>query len=336
MNQDPKDFQDIKDNLMIVKGRFKAASINLFGQFILIFKNRNEFDTFNAVISTYSDLYTLEPHEEWTKYREYIANIKWKGNFNASMTSSIMEHLKKFSEEMNSISLLYDNVCDYDYNAMDATLFDLINRIIHDKTLVLETAIQEVTPSEFREAISGNDAKTAPEDLPIGADSQFTVEDDAVILPVKPIVAPVRGKPIYELRVGDKLMVYLQPQSDRANYFIDLLGLREDKEIKATPGEVIDIKAGSGKNNPTDILTLISPGIYGKFTETEKQVKLKMYDPEIDGPMAKKKREAVGEASAGDSGTSARKFSYSKGTIVMLALFMIILVLFIVLVFISW
>jgi hypothetical protein len=335
MNQDPKDFQDIKDNLMIVKGRFKAASINLFGQFILIYKNRNEFDTFNAVISTYSDLYNLEPHEEWTKYREYISNVKWKGNFNASMTSSIMEHLKKFSEEMNSISLLYDIVCDYDYNAMDATLFDLINRIIHDKTLILETAIQEITPSEFRAAVSGNDAKSGTEDVPAGMDSQFAVEDDAVILSVKPIVAPVRGKPIYELRIGDKLMVYLQPQSDRANYFIDLLGLREDKEIKATPGEVIDIKAGSGKNNPTDILTLISPGIYGKFTETEKQVKLKMYNPEIDGPMAKKNLEAVGGASAGNSESSARKFTYSKGTIVMLVLFILILVLLVVWVIVS-
>jgi len=335
MNQDPKDFQDIKDNLMIVKGRFKAASINLFGQFILIFKNRNEFDTFNAVISTYSDLYNLEPHEEWTKYREYIANVKWKGNFNASMTSSIMEHLKKFSEEMNSISLLYDIVSDYDYNAMDARLFDLINRIVHDKTLVLETAIQEITPAEFREAVSGTDAKSGTNDVPSGTD-EFSVEDDAVILPVKPIVAPVKGKPIYELRVGDKLMVYLQPQSDRANYFIDLLGLREDKEIRSTPGEVIDIKAGSGKNNPTDILTLISPGIYGKFTETEKQVKLKVYNPEIDGPMAKKKAETVGAALTGDSERSFKKFGYTKGTIVMLALFMIILVLFVVLVFLSW
>lgn len=333
MNQDPKDFKDIKDNLMIVKGRFKAASINLYGQFILIFKNRNEFDTFNAVISTYSDLYNLEPHDEWKKYREYIANVKWRGNFNASMTSSIMEHFKKFSEEMNSISLLYDIVCDYDYNAMDATLFDLINRIIHDKTLVLETAIQEITPSEFREATTGNGAKSEAEEAPTGGDGQFTVEDDAVILPVKPIVAPVKGKPIYELRVGDKLMVYIQPQSDRANYFIELLGLREDREIKPTPGEVIDIKASSGKNNPTDILTLISPGIYGKFTETEKQVKLKMYNPEIDGPMAKKKQEAADVALTGSSEGFTRKFTYTKGTIVMLVLLMIILVLFIVLVF---
>jgi hypothetical protein len=329
MNQDAMDFQDIKDDIMIVKGRFKAGSLNLYGQFILIFKDRNSFESFNAVVSTYSDLYNIEPHEEWTKYREYIANIKWKGNYNANMTASIMEHFKKFSEEMNSISLLYDNVCDYDYNAMDMTLFDLVNRIIHDKNLILETAIQEVSPSEFRSVVAGAD-QTQKEEAVSPANDGFSVEDDAVILPVKPIVAPVKGKPIYELRVGDKLMIYIQPQSDRANYFIDLLNLRENNEIKPTAGEVIDIKAGSGKNNPTDILTLLSPGIYGKFTESEKQVKLKLYNPETDGQLIKKIPAGANTASAAD------RPSFSKGTVVMLALFMIILVLLVILIFLNW
>ena len=246
------------------------------------------------MVSTYSDLYNIEPHEDWTKYREFIANVKWKGNFNANMTSSIMDHFKKFSEEMNSISLLYDHVCDYDYNAMDMMLFDLVNRIIHDKNLILETAIQELSPDEFRTALSGNDQAKGDEAALTPANDGFSVEDDAVILPVKPIVAPVKGKPIYELRVGDRLMVFIQPQSDRANYFIDLLNLREDNEIRPTAGEVIDIKAVSGKNNPTDILTLISPGIYGKFTETEKQVKLKLYNPDVDGPLEKRRGGARG------------------------------------------
>lgn len=330
MNQDPMDFQDIKDNIMIVKGRFKAGSLNLYGQFILIFKDKNSFESFNAVVSTYSDLYNTEPHEEWTKYREFIANIKWKGNYNANMTASIMEHLKKFSEEMNSISILYDHVCDYDYNAMDLILFDLINRIIHDKNLVIESAIQEITPEEFRATLSGSEQGRGEDTAVPSATDGFSVEDDAVILPVKPIVAPVKGKPIYELRVGDRLLVYIQPQSDRANYFIDLLNLRDGKDIKPTAGEVIDIKAGSGKNNPTDILALISPGIYGKFTETEKQVKLKLYNPDTDGPL---KIKTVGGA---DASTEANRPAFSKGTIVMLALFMTILILFIILIFLSW
>ena len=246
------------------------------------------------------------------------------------MTASIMEHLKKFSEEMNSISILYDHVCDYDYNAMDLILFDLINRIIHDKNLVIESAIQEITPEEFRATLSGSEQGRGEDTAVPSATDGFSVEDDAVILPVKPIVAPVKGKPIYELRVGDRLLVYIQPQSDRANYFIDLLNLRDGKDIKPTAGEVIDIKAGSGKNNPTDILALISPGIYGKFTETEKQVKLKLYNPDTDGPL---KIKTVGGA---DASAEANRPAFSKGTIVMLALFMTILILFIILIFLSW
>ncbi len=330
MNQDPKDFQDIKDNIMIVKGRFKAAAQSLFGQFLLIFKNNTNFESYSAVVSTYSDLYNLEPHEDWMKYREYIANVKWKGNFNATMTSSVMDHFKRFSEEMNSITLLYDSICDYDYNAMDTALFDIINRIIHDKSLMLETAIQEITPQDYRVGVTGAEQKESSGDGAVAPDEGYPVEDDAVILPVKPIVAPVKGKPIYELRVGDRLMVYLQPQSDRANYYIDMLNLREENGIKPTMGEVIDIKAGSGKNNPTDILTLLGKGIYGKFTETEKQVKLKLYNAETDGPLLKK------NAAASSSDSQIGSTGMTKGTIAMLVLFMIILALFVVLIFLSW
>ncbi|OHD63848.1 MAG: hypothetical protein A2176_12070 [Spirochaetes bacterium RBG_13_51_14] len=336
MKEDPKDFREISDDIMIVKGRFKAGSFNLYGQFILVFKNDSNFESYNAVVSTYSDLYNLEPHESWTKYREFIANVKWKGNFNTTMTSSLMNQFKKFSEQMNSISLLYDNVSDYDYNAMDVILFDLVNRIIHDKNLILETAIQEATPLEYRTAVDTAAPEDEKPDVAPAARDGYGIEDDAVILSVKPIVAPVRGRPVYELRVGDKLLVYIQPQSDRANYFIDLLNLREKDEIKPTPGEVIDIKSGSGKNNPTDILTLIAPGIYGTFTELEKQVKLKMYDPEIDGPGAKKKTGAINGKASAATDTDAVKAGFSKGTIVMLVLFMIILTLFIVLIFLSW
>ncbi|MBN2079214.1 MAG: hypothetical protein JW838_09625 [Spirochaetes bacterium] len=331
MNQDQREYQEIRDTILMVKGRFKATALNLYGQFMLVFKNESQFDSFNAVISTYSDLYNLEPHEDWTKYREQIANVKWKGNFNRTMTASIMDQFKKFSEEMNSISLLYSNVADYDYNAMDITLFDLVNRIVHDKNLVLETAIQELPPSEYRASLGSGEQKA--DEVTAGGD-EFTVDDDSVILPVKPIVAPVKGKPIYELRVGDRLMVYILPQSDRANYFIDLLNLRDEREIIPTPAEVIDIKSGTGKNNPTDILTMIAKGIYGKFTETEKQVKLKLHNPAEDGSPSGRKKTGTDGAPAVPA--QEEGLSFSKGTMVMLSLLLVILILFIVLIFVSW
>lgn len=325
--------REIRDSMMIVKGRFKGAALNLYGQFILIFKNDGLFESFNAVVSSYSDLYNLEPHAEWTAYREFIANAKWKGNFNANLTTSIMDQFKKFSEEMNSLSLFYQSVCEYDYNSIDITLYDLINRIVHDKHLNIETAIQEVSNADFRLAMSappssGQSAEPAADQ---GAqDESFSVDEDAVILPIKPIVAPVKGKPIYELRIGDKLLVYIEPKSDRANYFIDLLSLREDNEVRPTAAEVIDIKTGTGRNDPVDILTLITKGLYGKFTETEKQVKLRLYNPEIDGPLARKPAGKKGPSD--ERHAEGSKTGFSKSTIFMLVLLMAMLSLFIVLI----
>ncbi len=335
MAQEQSNLQETRDTVLIVKGRFKAVSQNLYGQFILIFKDQNNFDSYNAVISTFSDLYSMEPHEEWTKYRENISTVKWKGNYNTAMTISIMNHLKKFAEEMNSINILYQHVAEYDYNAMDAIIFDLLKRVVQDKNLILETIIQEVLQSDYYAATTV--AATAEKITAEAAAEQaeFTVEDDAVILPVKPIVAPIKGKPIFELHIGDRLMVIIEPRSDRANYFIDLLDLREDNEIKPTPAEVIDIKAGYGKNNPTDILTLVSRGIYGKFTEAEKQVKLRMYDPAVDRE-SRKKTGAPARKDAVTQAVPAVRPGFSKGTMILMALFLIILVLFVVLILMSW
>ena len=328
---DSENFEHTEDNILIIKGRFKAISLNIFGQFFIIFNNSKKFDTYNSVVSTYSDLYELEPNSEWTTYEEYIANVKWKGNFNANMTTSMIDQFKKFSEEMNSVSLLYDNAYDYDYNALDATLYDLVNRIIHDKSLLLETSIQEVTPVEFSEAKEklNNKANEAFEEKK-DSHSSYSLEEGSIILSIKSILSPVKGKPVYEIKIGDKIMVNLIPNSDKSNYFIDLLELRDGSFIKPIAGEVIDIKAGSGKGDPTEILTMIAPKLYGKFIEDEKQVKLKMYNPETDGPLIKKKVEsAKNQPLESDSRVSDSSPIFSKGTLIMLILFLLILSLFV-------
>ena len=135
-------------------------------------------------------------------------------------------------------------------------------------------------------------------------------------------------------------MVRILASSDRANYFIDLLGLRDDsqrdeKKIKPTPAEVIDIKKGTGKRDPVEILVEIGPGLYGKLIEDEQQVRLKMYNPAIDGPVIKKDLGPFPD-NIGSKQGDAQKPGISKGSIVLLVLFMVILTLFLVLIFLSW
>jgi len=182
---------------IVVKGRFKSKSMNLYGQFILFFNLDKQLEKFDAVISTYSDIYEIEPHTEWNIIQDFIAKTKWDGNFNKSMTHSIMSHFNKITDDSNYIYMLYDNIDNYDYENMDLMLIDIINRIITDKNLQIETGIQEVSLSEINK-------QNEQESIPTTTKEKKNNETESVILPVKAILSPVKGRPIYQLKIGHK------------------------------------------------------------------------------------------------------------------------------------
>lgn len=321
--------QHSEDNILIVKGRFKSGSSNIYGLFLLIFNNNKKLDTHHVIVSSYSDMYDYEPHTSWEKYEEHIVDRKWKGNFNNSMTASLMDSFTRLAEDQRTMKLLFDYVYNYDYDQMDLILYDLVNHIVHDKNLTMETIIQEVTSQEFRK-VKDERSRTKKEEET--DDEEEDKDRQSVILRVKPILSPVKGKPIYELRIGDRIMIKLIPATSRENYYIDLYNLRESGVIRPNPATVIDIKSTAGKNNPVEILTEIMPGVYGMFTEDDKQIKLKIFDPKTD--MVQEGMRGSGfygyDASGDDKPTSARSI------IIMAVLFVLILALFILLISISW
>ncbi len=265
-------------NLYILKGRFKSNSLNFYGLFLLLFNTRRELDIVHILVSTYSSAYDMEPHFGWEKYEEFIVNSKWKGSYNPNMTASIEDFFKKTtSDQSGQKKILYEYIKNYDYDKVDALMFDIINRVIHDKNLILETRIQETSEKEFRKTKETRSQKKETEQA-----EQKISSEEGVTLIVQLILSPVTGKPIYELKIGDVIMCKILPNTDRANYFIDLLDLRVENYIKPVPCKVIDIKS-EGKGSPLELLTEIGPGIYGKCIEDERQVKLKMYDPAVDG-----------------------------------------------------
>lgn len=318
-------------NILIVKGRFKSTSMNLYGLFLLTFNSIKKLENHHVIVSSYSDMYDLETSTPWNKFEEYIVDRKWKGNFNNSMTASIMEAFNKISDDARTLKILYDNVYNYDYDQMDLILYDLINRLIHDKNLIMETLIQEISTDELKNIKDDRSKPQAKE----AVEPQERKDSHGVILQVKPVLSPLNGKPIYELRIGDRIMVRIMPTSNREQYYIDLYNLKDDRGIRTVPATVIDIKSSSGKNNPIELLAEIMPGVYGLCLEDEKLVKLKMYDPKTDSAINEKPKPAVlKDNSTQDS--NQKSSSSAKSIMIMAGLFVIILLLFIVLMILSW
>ena len=314
-------------NILIVKGRFKSTAMNQYGLFLLAFNAMRKIDNQQVIVASYSDIYDLDPSTPWNKFEEYIVDRKWKGNYIHSMTTSISDAFNKFPEDPKSMNSLYESVYNYNYDQMDVILHDTINHLIHDKNLIMETIIQEITQQELQN-IKEDRSKPQKQDEETKDEKK---DDRNVILKIKPVLAPLNGKPIYELRVGDKIMVKIIPASEKENYYIELNELRdENKSIRPIPATVIDIKSSS-KSNPTEILTEIMSGVYGLCLEDEKLIKLKLYDPEVDALLKETKK-----LPSAKNNSSSSKAGTSKSIVIMTMFLIFMLLVFIILIMIGW
>ena len=277
--------------------------MHFFGLFVLIFNKKGNLQSHHVLVSTYSSVYDLELHYGWEQFEEYIVNAKWKGNLNPNMTSSIDDVFKRLAnEERDQRTELYEAIVKNDNEKIDSFLFDILSRVIRDKNMLMETAIQIIAESEFDDAKNGN---SEAEFHSVSEDPG--TEAGSVTLPIRLILAPVSGKPIYELKLGDKIMVKIKPDTDRANYIIDQLELRLEDHIKPVPGKVIDIKS-EGRGDPVEILLEIAQGVYGHCLEDEKQVKLRLYDSRVDNAVSTGEAAGVKGADVkGNSGIAALK-----------------------------
>ena len=317
-----------ENNFIIIKGRFKSTITNQYGLFLLTLNSTNRLENQQVISASYPDIYDLDLNTPWNKFEEDIVDRKWKGNYSNSITTSIADAFNELPNDVKSMKTLYESAYNYDYDKMDVILFEIINRIMHDKNLIMETIIQEISQQELQN-IKENRSKPQKND-----ETQNEKKDDNnVILKIKPVLAPLNGKPIYELRIGDRIMINIIPASSRENYYIELNELRDEKKsIKPIPATVVDIKSQTNKNSQIEILTEIMPGVYGLCLEDEKLIKLKLYDPEVDSLL----KEARALKSTKTNSFLSKENETNKGIIIMSVFLIFILLVFIIFIMIGW
>ncbi len=84
-------------------------------------------------------------------------------------------------------------------------------------------------------------------------------------------------------------MIKITEQSNRGQYYIDLLNASADHELIPIPATILKV---SKEGKIYTVMASIGPGIYGKSID-EDTVKVKKYDPSLD----KKKKSKVSEIS---------------------------------------
>ncbi len=266
------DLESEGQNTIILKSKFKAIDTNTYGLF-MIFLNEDMrmVENLIAVASHYSSIYDMDPSLPWFTLEESLINLKWKGDIAVNITVDLQNYLES-SLDRDRGNELYSLIKNNDYMKIESLLIAILMKPLTDRNIELEIVSETISREEMRlKRAERNKPKTTKK-----AEPQKELSKNAEkAIDVELILAPVSGIPVYELILGDKIMVKISDKSVKGRYYIDLLGTKVDGNIIPVPAEVTEIKRN--EKNEYFILCMIDKDIYGKAIETE-QVKLKKYD----------------------------------------------------------
>ncbi|MFW6365801.1 MAG: hypothetical protein ACOC2H_04920 [Spirochaetota bacterium] len=271
----------LQSHNIFLKTKFKSTARNIYGLELINFNPNGTIDSIHVIASTFSEIYDIDPHSGWEQYEEKIIHTQWSGKFNQHITRDLQIQFEGMLEDTFLRTQLFEAANDYDFGTSEQIIFDGLKRILQDKNLKIEVNIQEATEEEIQ-SVRQNREKERQAQYQKPEEEEFDIEEGAALLPASLILAPVNGKPLYDVRIGDKIMIKLDPKSAKNQHFISQYQLKTDNNTYLPiPAEVIDIKAPS-KKDPIQILTRIEESVYAKSIEEERQVKLRMFNPASD------------------------------------------------------
>lgn len=276
------EIESIHDQVLILKGRFKALETNSYGLFLIfISEELRMVESVMAIASHYSSLYDVDPALPWFTMEENIINLKWKGDISVSISLDLQNYLESSLDRDRGYEL-YTYIKNNDMTKIESLLQAIFIKPLGDRNIFMEIVSEVVSMKEIQKI--RNERTRAKIKERIKPLQQTPVKEDNTVA-VDLVLAPVSGIPIYELTKGDKIMVKINDKSVRGRYYIDFLGTRVEGNIIPIPAEVMDIRRD--ENNEYTILCKIKENIFGKAVETE-QVKIKKYDELLVGNLSLK------------------------------------------------
>lgn len=239
-----------------LKGRFRAPNMRYYGQFFFLINQKGGYiDVASVVITVGSDLFNaLTPADSWKKYEALINKLKYENKYSQAITNEFQAKLKQLALDKQFFADLLKALHGGKQETLNFLLAGLYRRVIKDDEFYLESQVEKAEldgTTEVGQEESGNEA--APE--------------GGVYIPVKLDLDPIGGKDVKEIRPGDKILVRVLPQNDKANAFIDSNELRtESGFIKSAPFVVTSVTyPGVG----VELVGKLVDGIYGRIIEEQ-------------------------------------------------------------------
>ncbi len=282
-------------DLYAIKTIFSAT--NMHGGFLMFF---------NIPYSTFIDAYTiisnsfevsdLESHVPWREFEQNIEILLKKCKIDKEHTMDLKDALsKEFTFQFGSGQLAVDLKEFLDDNNGDA-LHRIFTNLIQDNLGYQIKSISvdyQNTSSLTMELYSASSKKVTREDIKKAREEQLSqlisqVSDNGdideelkgkhvkLILDGKPILAPINGRPISEITVGERIKVILDSSNAKALIVARAFKSYNEKEKTVSPMSIRVVSIKQLIDGGYKVFGIIAKGIYAKIVEEEENLKIAM------------------------------------------------------------
>ncbi|MDH4261611.1 MAG: DUF4899 domain-containing protein [Spirochaetia bacterium] len=258
--------RNLKNDWTIVKGKLFTPKQNFYGLMIIFYdNNRNVVDNVNLVFSMYSETHDIELTDSWIKFEKTIQDMIFGANFSQSFTMTAIDKLKADTNSNLFASELKTSLNKQDITAINTLFKHIFSKIINDEKIVIDCAFEEISHKELIDGRIREDVNTIEND---DFSESISTPPDYKLINAKLILAPIDGKLITELNVGDSIMVNLIIMSMAENAVIDKLKLRKpDGSAKPVPAKIVKIQPYA---KGFQLLVNITENYYAKIIEEER------------------------------------------------------------------
>ncbi len=289
-----KMINDSYKDLVVLKGRFASATV--YGAFI-VFINSVYVKLMNSffIVSRSFELADMRTSIDWRNFERQLDDVQKKGGQDEVFTAQIKENISKnltIQELTKFLKLIELN----DAIAVNHGFQKFLSDVTGFQNIELSLDYESIS-SLSMELFSITGAKIPPAELSKGQPDEKAKQDIKVekieesmdgkeirlMLNGALILAPIKGKDIGKVSIGDRIMVSIIDRNPRAVDVAKAFDAYDSEgNFKPIPGRVVSIK----RDDYLHIMAIVAKGIFVKIVEEEDNIKVAM-DPAYFNPTNK-------------------------------------------------
>ncbi len=270
-----KIFESMPKDYLALKIRYMGHKTHNYGAILIVLNiKKRMIEEIEVIVSNEMKASEIDSNLKFEKFREEIRNFIKTSDVNLIMIDRLKEGI--MSDEFKDAifkNLTQDGIINT--NDLKIMFSELMFKVLTEPNAAVKIDQERIDVFRYtkkegrtsllkeRHAEEGREDKGREEETETKREEIEIRNISLVILKIEPVLSPVKGVPVTELRPGDEIMVRIIDERDIGDYLASLLGGKEGENRVPVSAIVKKIEKSPETENIM-LLVEFGPGIAGR------------------------------------------------------------------------